>query len=103
MYVEIILAASEYTNFVEMMRSYKQKLASDAGGAQWQFNSSSTKKTNTSTTARTPLLIFEQDLLKDQNQLHIKHKLFEALIIYLLNQITQYIDLDSILILPILL
>ena len=34
MYVEIILAASEYTNFVEMMRSYKQKLASDAGGAQ---------------------------------------------------------------------
>jgi hypothetical protein len=34
MYVEIILAASEYTNFVEMMRSYKQKLASDAAGAQ---------------------------------------------------------------------
>ena len=34
MYVEIILAASEYTNFVEMMRSYKQKLAADAG-TQW--------------------------------------------------------------------
>lgn len=32
MYVEIILAASEYTNFVEMMRSYKQKLARE--GAQ---------------------------------------------------------------------
>ena len=31
MYVEIILAASEYENFIEMMRSYKQKLASEAG------------------------------------------------------------------------
>ena len=35
MYVEIILAASEYENFIEMMRSYKQKLASEAAGAQW--------------------------------------------------------------------
>ena len=34
MYVEIILAASEYENFIEMMRSYKQKLASEAAGAQ---------------------------------------------------------------------
>ena len=34
MYVEIILAASEYENFIEMMRSYKQKLASEAA-AQW--------------------------------------------------------------------
>ena len=35
MYVEIILAASEYENFIEMMRSYKQKLASEAAGAEW--------------------------------------------------------------------
>ena len=30
LYVEIILAAAEYENFIEMMRSYKRKLAEDA-------------------------------------------------------------------------
>ena len=29
-YVEIILAAAEYPNFISMMKEYKQKLASDA-------------------------------------------------------------------------
>ena len=29
-YVEIILAAAEYENFVEMMRSYKQKVTATA-------------------------------------------------------------------------
>jgi hypothetical protein len=33
LYVEIILAAAEYENFIEMMRSYKKKMQGE-GGAQ---------------------------------------------------------------------
>ena len=33
-YVEIILAAAEFENFVEMMRSYKRQVATDTEVAQ---------------------------------------------------------------------